>query len=159
MQDSRSSAPSSSLAQRAIGGNPEAAKLVGINVKHITLILFAVHGAIVGLSAVLTASRFGGATPIVGVGMELNVITTVILGSVSFTGGEGSVPGTVLAVVLISVVTSGIVALNIDSYYSDVVNGALLLGAVAVDQLTEEQHVRFRRMLAVRSALSEEGAV
>ncbi len=140
----------------AIGGNPEGAQLVGLPVKRITLLLFAANGAIVALSAVLTASRFGGATPIVGVGLELNVITAVILGGVSFSGGEGSVLGTVLAVVLITVVTSGIVALNIDSYYSDVVNGALLLGAVTVDQITEEQRDRFRRLLAMRTALVQD---
>lgn len=142
----------------AIGGNPEAANLVGIPVKRIAVILFAANGAIVALAAVLTASRFGGATPIVGVGLELNVITAVILGGVSFTGGEGSVFGTVLAVGLITVVTSGIVALNIDSYYSNVVNGGLLLGAITVDQLTGEQRDRFRRLLAIRTALADDKA-
>jgi ribose transport system permease protein len=140
----------------AIGGNPEAAKLVGLPVRSITLTLFAVNGAIVALAAVLTASRFGGATPLVGVGLELNVITAVILGGVSFTGGEGSVLGTILAVILLTVVTSGIVALNIDSYFSNVVSGALLLGAVAVDQFTEEQRDRYRRLLAIRTAMSDD---
>jgi ribose transport system permease protein len=140
----------------AIGGNPEAAKLVGLPVRSITLTLFAVNGAIVALAAVLTASRFGGATPLVGVGLELNVITAVILGGVSFTGGEGSVLGTILAVILLTVVTSGIVALNIDSYFSNVVSGALLLGAVAVDQFTEEQRDRYRRLLAIRTAMADD---
>lgn len=140
----------------AIGGNPEATRLVGLPIKRITLALFAVNGVIVALAALLTASRFGGATPIIGVGMELNVITAVILGGVSFAGGEGSVFGTALAVGLITVVTSGIVALNIDSYYSNVVNGALLLGAVTVDQLTREQRDRFRRLAAIRAALAED---
>lgn len=138
----------------AIGGSKESAQTIGIPVRRITIALFAVNGAIIGVAAILTASRFGGATPSVGAGMELQIITAVILGGVSFSGGEGSVGGTVLAVVLLTVVTSGIVALNIDSYYADVVSGALLLAAVTIDQVTEEQRDRFRKMLAMRAALA-----
>lgn len=143
----------------AVGGNRESAEAVGIPVRRMVLSLFAVNGAIVGIAAVITASNFGGATPTVGSGLELNVLTAVILGGVSFSGGEGSILGTVLAVILLTVVDSGIVALNIDSYYSNVVSGALLVFAVGIDQFTEEGRNRYRRMLAMRSAMAADGAV
>jgi ribose/xylose/arabinose/galactoside ABC-type transport system permease subunit len=121
----------------AIGGNKESADAVGIPVRRVVLGLSALNGAIVGIAAVITSS-FGGAAPAVGVGLELSVLTAVVLGGVSFSGGERNVLGTVLAVVLLTVVNSGIVALNINSYYSGVVSGALLVFAVGLDQFTEE---------------------
>ncbi|WP_187270755.1 ABC transporter permease [Lacisediminihabitans profunda] len=142
----------------AIGGNRESAEAVGIPVRRVVIGLFALNGAIIGLAAVLTASNFGGAAPSVGVGLELSVLTAVILGGVSFSGGEGNVLGTVLAVILLTVVNSGIVALNIDSYYSGMVSGALLVFAVGLDQLTEEGRSRYRRLLAMRAAFASETA-
>ena len=139
----------------AIGGNRESAEAVGIPVRRVVLGLFAANGAIIGVAAVITASNFGGASPSVGTGLELSVLTAVILGGVSFSGGEGNVLGTVLAVILLTVINSGIVALDIDSYYSNVIRGALLVFAVALDQLTEEGRDRFRRILAMRSAAAQ----
>lgn len=140
----------------AIGGNRESAEAVGIPVRRVVMGLFALNGAIIGLAGVLTASNFGGAAPSVGVGLELSVLTAVILGGVSFSGGEGNVLGTVLAVILLTVVDSGIVALNIDSYVSGVVSGALLVVAVGLDQLTEEGRSRYRRLIAMRAAFAAE---
>jgi ribose transport system permease protein len=136
----------------ALGGNRDAAALVGVRIRNLSIGLFAINGAIIGIAAILNASTFGGSTPVVGTGLELNVITAVILGGVSFAGGEGGVIGTVLAVALLTIVNSGIVALNINTYYADVVSGALLLTAVGLDQLTEEHRDRYRRLLAMRQA-------
>lgn len=137
----------------AIGGNREAAETVGIRVRRAVIGLFVINGAVVGLAAVLSASRFGGATAQVGVGLELDVITAVILGGVAWAGGEGRVTGVMLAVMLLTVVNSAIVTLGISPYYADVVKGGLLLIAVVMDQLASEQHARRRRLQAMHEAM------
>jgi len=134
----------------AIGGNREACMTVGIPVRRLVLGSFALNGCIVGLSGALAASRFGSASPSFGVGMELDAITAVILGGVSLNGGEGNVPGVLLAVALIGVINSGIVALGIDPHYADIAKGIALLVAVGLDQLSLEARERYRKLLARR---------
>jgi len=133
----------------AFGGNRQAAEAAGINGKGLVLTSFALNGALVGLSAVLAASRFGTAAPTFGVGFELDVIAAVILGGVAFTGGEGSIIGVMLAVILLGVINSGLISTGIDPHYAQVVKGAALVIAVALDQLTQEQQERHRKKLAV----------
>jgi len=134
----------------AIGGNRDACEAAGIPVRRLVLGTFFVNGAIVGLSGVLAASRFGSASPSFGVALELDVITAVILGGVAFTGGEGNVLGVMLAVALLGVINSGIVSLGIDPHYAEVVKGAALVVAVTLDQLSLEARERYRKMTAMR---------
>jgi ribose/xylose/arabinose/galactoside ABC-type transport system permease subunit len=134
----------------AIGGNAEAASAAGLRVRRIVLTAFAVNGVLVGFAAVLASSRYGGADPSFGTSMELNVITAVILGGVAFNGGEGGIGGVLLAVALLGVINSGLVALGVDPYYSDVVKGGVLIVAVAIDQLSHEQRARYQRYLAMK---------
>ena len=134
----------------ALGGNPAACAAVGIRVRRVTLGVFLANGLIVGIAGVLAASRFGSASPAFGEGMELDVITAVILGGVAFTGGEGNIPGVILAVALLGVINSGIVALGINPEYAEVVKGAALIGAVSLDQFSHEARERFRKKLAMR---------
>jgi ribose/xylose/arabinose/galactoside ABC-type transport system permease subunit len=134
----------------AIGGNAEAASAAGLRVRRIVLASFAVNGLLVGLAAVLASSRYGGADPSFGTSMELNVITAVILGGVAFNGGEGGIGGVLLAVALLGVINSGLVALGVDPYYADVVKGGVLIVAVAIDQFSHEQRARYQRYLAMR---------
>jgi ribose/xylose/arabinose/galactoside ABC-type transport system permease subunit len=136
----------------AIGGNREAAQVAGIRVRRLSLALFAVNGTLIGIAAVLAASRFGAANPQFGIGMELDVITAVILGGVAFTGGEGGIAGVILAVALLVVINSGMIALGIDPYLTNVVKGGALLIAVGLDQLSLEQRERYRTMVALREA-------
>jgi ribose/xylose/arabinose/galactoside ABC-type transport system permease subunit len=133
----------------AFGGNRQAAEAAGIDGRRLVLASFAVNGGLVGLSAVLAASRFGTAAPTFGVGFELDVIAAVILGGVAFTGGEGSIVGVVLAVVLLGVINSGLISTGIDPHYAQVVKGAALVVAVTLDQLAQEQQERHRRKLAL----------
>ncbi len=134
----------------AIGGNREASARVGIRIRRIVLVTFAFNGLLCGLGGVLLASRFGSASPQFGVGLEVDVITAVILGGVAFTGGEGSMAGVVMAVIFLGVLESGVVALGIDPYYADVIKGAALIFAVGLDQLVGEQRERFRKVMAIR---------
>jgi ribose/xylose/arabinose/galactoside ABC-type transport system permease subunit len=122
----------------AIGGNPEGAAAAGIPVRRMTSGAFATNGLVVGMAGVLAASRFGSATPYFGTGFELDVITAVSLGGVAFKGGEGDVPGVILAVVLLGVMNSGLVSLGID------------LTAVLIDQITQERREAYRKSMAHR---------
>jgi ribose/xylose/arabinose/galactoside ABC-type transport system permease subunit len=134
----------------AIGGSPEGAAAAGIPVRRMILGTFAMNGAVVGLAGVLAASRFGSATPYFGAGFELDVITAVSLGGVAFKGGEGDVPGVILAVVLLGVMNSGLVSLGIDPHYTQIVKGGALLIAVLIDQITQERREAYRKSMALR---------
>jgi ribose transport system permease protein len=134
----------------AIGGNREAAEAAGLAVRRIVLGSFAVNGIAVALAGVLAASRYGSADPSFGVGFELDVITAVILGGVAFNGGEGGIGGVIIAVALLGVINSGLVSLGVNPFYTNVVKGAVLIVAVAIDQLAHEQRERYQRHLAMR---------
>ena len=136
----------------ALGGSRDACVAAGIPVRRLVLGSFVINGGIVGLSGALAASRFGSASPSFGLALELDVITAVILGGVAFTGGEGNIPGVMLAVVLLGVINSGIVALGINPYYADVVKGMTLIAAVTLNQLSHEAHERFRKRSAMRES-------
>jgi ribose transport system permease protein len=133
----------------AFGGNPQAAEAAGIDGKRMVLTIFAANGALVGLSAVLAASRFGTAAPTFGVGFELDVIAAVILGGVAFTGGEGTIVGVLLAVILLGTINSGLISVGVDPHYAQIVKGAALVTAVTLDQLAHEQQERYRKKLAM----------
>jgi ribose transport system permease protein len=140
----------------AIGGSREAAARVGIRLRRFVLVLFAFNGLLIGLAAVLLASRYGTASPEFGVGLEIQAITAVILGGVSFNGGEGSMAGVMLAVVFLVVLESAVIALGIDPYWADVITGTALIVAVALDQLAREQQERQRVALAQRDTAHAE---
>jgi len=120
---------------RAVGGNREAARACGINVNRTTLILFVASGAAAGLSGVLMASRLHSGQPSIGQGLELQVITAAIIGGTSLFGGLGSIPGTFLGTLLIAVLQNGLVQLEIDPLWQNVVIGVVLVTSVGLDQV------------------------
>ena len=134
----------------AVGGNKQAAQAAGINVRRITIGAFIYGGLLCGLSGVLAASRFDAPDPTYGTGFELDVITGVLLGGVSFAGGEGSILGAMLGVLALTLIDSGLVALGIDPFYSDVVTGGLLILAVSFDQVASVQRERYQKAMAMR---------
>ena len=134
----------------AVGGNKLAAQAAGVNVRRITIGAFVVGGLLVGLSGVLAASRFDAPDPTYGNGFELEVITGVLLGGVSFAGGEGSVFGAMLGVLALTLIDAGIVSIGIDPFYSDVVQGGLLILAVSFDQIAHVQRERYQKAMAMR---------
>ena len=133
----------------AFGGSHEAAEAAGIDGKRLLIVSFVLNGALVATSAVLAASRFGSAAPTFGTGFELDVIAAVILGGVAFTGGEGSIPGVLLAVLLLGVINSGLIAMGCDPHYAQIVKGAALVAAVALDQFAKWQQERRRKKMAL----------
>jgi ribose transport system permease protein len=119
----------------AIGANPTAARLAGIRTKRVVFFGFVLSGLAVGLTGLLVASQTGQGSGNAATGLEFSAITAVVLGGASLAGGRGSIIGTILGVLVISVVNNGIVLLNIESFWQDVVRGLLLIIAVAIDQL------------------------
>lgn len=134
----------------AVGGNKQAAQAAGVNVRRITIGAFIVGGLLVGLSGVLAASRFDTPDPTYGTGFELEVITGVLLGGVSFAGGDGSIFGAMLGVLALSLIDAGLVSIGVDPFYSDVVQGGLLILAVSFDQIAHVQRERYQKTMAMR---------
>lgn len=127
----------------AMGSNPEAAPLRGIPVVPITLTVFALSGALAGLAGVLYASRFGYVNPgITGVGFEFTVIAAVVVGGVSINGGVGTVPGVVLGVALLGLVSVALPILGVSAFWQDVFNGAVIVAALLVDRWVREGSTR-----------------
>ncbi len=134
----------------AVGGNRDACQAAGVRVRRLVIGAFAFGGLLVGLAGILAASRFDSPDATYGTGFELDVITGVLLGGVSFAGGEGTVPGAVLGVLALTLIDSGLVAIGIDPFYSDVVQGGLLIAAVSADQVAHVQRERFQKSMAMR---------
>jgi ribose transport system permease protein len=122
-------------AMYAIGANPEAARLAGIRVKRFIFIGFFLSGVCVALASLVNVSQLGAASPNAGSGLELSVITAVVLGGASLAGGRGTIIGTVFGLLVIATLNNGLVLLNVSSFWQDVARGSLLILAVSFDQL------------------------
>jgi len=118
----------------AIGASPTAARLAGIRVKRVVFIAFLLSSLCVALAGLIRLSQVGGASVNAGLGIELSVVTAVVLGGASLSGGRGGIGGTVLAVLIVGVLSNGLIQLRVPSFWIEVANGLLLLGAVAVDR-------------------------
>ncbi|ACP21576.1 putative ribose ABC transporter (plasmid) [Sinorhizobium fredii NGR234] len=118
----------------AIGGDAEIARLAGINVPLVIVGVYALMGMLAGLGGVVQAGRLSSVSPLMGVGYELDIITIVVVGGASLAGGRGTVFGTVLAAILISLIDNGLTMMNVPSFYQYLVKGSVLLAAVILDQ-------------------------
>ncbi|MCY3663436.1 MAG: ABC transporter permease [bacterium] len=119
----------------AIGASPEAARLAGIRVRRYIFYGFILSGLMIGLAGLIRLSQVGSQSINTGLGWELQVLTAVILGGASLSGGSGTVLGTVLALMVIGVLRNGLIQLNVQTFWIEVAQGALLLGAVTVDRI------------------------
>lgn len=119
----------------AIGNNPTAALFSGIRVSRVKFILFLLTGLMSGMAAVCLTSRLGSTRPSIGLGMELEVVTMVVLGGVSILGGSGSIPGVVIAAFVMGLVTFGLGLLNIPGIVMSIFIGLLLIGVIALPRL------------------------
>lgn len=118
----------------AVGGNASAARLSGLNVVKIKIIVFMIGSIFAALTAVITASRLNSGQPTAGTGFELLVISAVILGGVSMTGGRGNILGVVMGVLILSVLSNGLVLLNVSSFYQEIARGLVIIIAVFLDE-------------------------
>jgi methyl-galactoside transport system permease protein len=117
----------------AIGGNAEAARVSGVNVGRTLVIVYTVAGILYGLGGSLEAARTGGATNNYGNGYELDAIAACVVGGVSNLGGIGTAPGIVIGVLIFSVINYGLTFINMSPYWQQIVKGAIIIAAVALD--------------------------
>lgn len=118
----------------AIGGNMEASELAGIPVKKIKLICFTVSGVLSSFTALILASRLNSGQPSAGDGFEFDVVSAVVLGGVSLSGGKGNLSGAVLGVLILAVLDNILTLLNVSSFYQEIAKGAVILIAVWLDE-------------------------
>ena len=130
----------------AVGGNAEAARLSGIRVPRVLLLVYTVSGALAGLGGIITASLFKSGDPKYGPLAELYVIAAVVVGGTSLMGGQGKVLGTLIGALIIAVIENGMNLTNVESYTQKIVLGAVILAAVALDTLKKKSWWRRRRL-------------
>jgi ribose transport system permease protein len=119
----------------AVGGNESAARLAGIPVDRVRIAAFAINGALVGLAATIFAGRIQSASPLIGAGIELDVIAAVLLGGTSFVGGSSSMVGTLIGVLFIAVLQNGLNLLGVEVFWQGAVTGIVLILAVWADRV------------------------
>ncbi|MBP1992132.1 ABC transporter permease [Paenibacillus eucommiae] len=123
----------------SIGGNEKATMLAGVNVDLHKIIVYATSGLLSGLAAIILSARLSAATPVAGTGYELDAIAAVILGGTSLFGGKGGVVGTLVGVLLLGVLTTGMNLVNISPFYQNVAKGIIVLVAVIIDRLINKE--------------------
>lgn len=119
----------------AIGNNPTGALFSGIRVQRVKFILFLLTGLMSGVAAICLTSRLGSTRPSIATGMELEVVTMVVLGGVNILGGSGSIPGVVIAAFVMGLVTFGLGLLNVPGIVMSIFIGLLLIGVIALPRL------------------------
>ncbi|HEX9118539.1 MAG TPA: ABC transporter permease [Anaerolineae bacterium] len=134
----------------AIGGNAVAARLAGINLSRVRILMYMLSGGIAGLGGVLLTARTTSGNPINGNGLELQAITAVFLGGAATAGGKGTIFGTFLAVILVGVLNNGMNLLGFNTFIQRVALGMLLVLAVAVSQWRQARAERVRTRIAAK---------
>ena len=117
----------------ATGGNAAAARLAGINVSRVRIILFATMGLLAAISGVFLAARLGSGNAGAANGLEFDVIAAVVIGGTAMAGGRGSLIGTFLGVLFITLIGNGLVLLGVNSFLQNVIRGAIIVAAVLLN--------------------------
>jgi ribose/xylose/arabinose/galactoside ABC-type transport system permease subunit len=123
----------------AVGGNPEAARLAGLNVNRIITSVYVITGFFAGLGAFVLAARLNSAEAVAGTGFELTVIASVVIGGTSLFGGSGTIFGTVVGTILIGVLLNGLVLLDVSAYIQQIVIGVIIVLAVGFDTFAKSR--------------------
>jgi inositol transport system permease protein len=118
----------------AIGANPQAARVSGINVARHLIVVYTIAGTLSGLAGIVTSARAVSGQAGMGMMYELDAIAAAVIGGASLSGGIGRITGTVFGTMILGVVTSGFTFLRIDAYYQEIVKGAIIVVAVVADQ-------------------------
>jgi len=119
----------------AIGGNPDAARLSGINLRGHILLVFCLMGSLAGLASIIYTARVGSASPDAGVLLELDAIAACVIGGASLMGGRGSIFGACLGALFMASIDNGMSLANVRDYTQDIIKGVILVGAVGLDML------------------------
>lgn len=128
----------------AVGGNAAAARLAGIRISRVRVVLFATTGLLAALTGILMAARLGSGNGGAAAGLEFDVIAAVVIGGTALAGGRGSLVGTMLGVVFISVIANGLVLLGVNSFLQDVVRGLIIVGAVLINVVISRKSLTTR---------------
>lgn len=121
----------------AVGGNEEAARLAGVRIGGVLVFVYAACGTLAGLGGVVMASQLRSGAPTYGLMYELYVIAAVVVGGTSLSGGQGTIPGTLVGAFIIAVIQNGMNLTQVESYTQKVVLGLVILGAVLLDRLKQ----------------------
>jgi len=124
------------------GSNEKAALLSGINTGNVKMGVYLLTALLAACAGILSLARFTVATPTAGIGAELRVISAAVIGGASLSGGEGTILGAVLGVILLNIINNGLILMNVSVYWQDLIGGAILLVAVTVDLLTHRKKIR-----------------
>lgn len=124
------------------GSNEKGAILSGINTSNVKFTVYILTAALSGIAGILTLARFNVAVPTAGTGAELRVISAAVIGGASLNGGEGTVLGAVLGVILLNLINNALVLLNVSIYWQDLISGIILLIAVTVDFLSHRKKAK-----------------
>ncbi len=130
----------------AIGGNQETARLAGVPVDRVKILCYALSGMLAALAGVLLTGRVNSAQPQAASGLELEAITAAVLGGVSLFGGVGNIPSVVVGALLVGVLGNGMNLLRVQSYPQQIIQGIVLVAAVALDMLTKRLEVSEKRI-------------
>jgi ribose transport system permease protein len=126
----------------ALGSNEEATRLSGVNVNKWKVIIYMIAGAFTGVAGIVMASRLNSAQPALGAGYELEAIAAVVIGGTSLSGGKGTILGTVIGALIMSVLTNGLQILSVPQEWQTVVVGAVILLAVYADVLRNKKSAK-----------------
>lgn len=132
----------------ALGGNSEAAKLAGINVKKMRYVVSAIAGMLISLAALILTARLGSAHSTTGPGTEFTAITGILLGGVSVRGGEGRMTSVFAGVLIVSMLTNGMQLARLDTYYQFIAKGIIMLLAIGIDMYNLNQRKKVRKEAA-----------
>ena len=123
----------------AIGSNEAAARMSGINVERHLMLVYVIAALLAGLAGLVLTARSQTAQAMFGTTNELDAIAMAVIGGVSLAGGRGSILGTAIGMLIFGVIFSGFIFLSVDAYYQNMVKGAIIVGAVALDQWRQKR--------------------
>ena len=135
----------------AVGGNDVAAQLCGINVRRVRVLVFSIAGALAGVTGIFLTARLGSGNAGAASGLEFDVIAAVVVGGTALSGGRGSMLGTLLGVLVITLIGNGLVLVGINPFIQDVVRGVIIVTAVLLNVLAASYGAR-RELSTKRSA-------
>jgi ribose/xylose/arabinose/galactoside ABC-type transport system permease subunit len=118
----------------AVGGNEMSAKASGINVRKIKFLVFVISGTLAGWVGIVLSSRINSASPIWGIGYELDAIAAAVIGGTSLSGGIGNIWGTVVGALIIGIISNGLDIMNVSPYYQQIIKGIIIVIAVLLDR-------------------------
>lgn len=121
------------------GSNVKAAQLSGINTWKVKLGVYIASGLLAGLAGIISLARFKVATPNAGISSEMRVISACIIGGTSLMGGEGTVLGAVLGVIMLNIINNGLVLMSVSVYWQSLIAGAILLFAITIDHMSQQR--------------------